>query len=119
MLAVVKIGSSEYLVEEGSVIDVQKLDGEANKKLTLTEIKLINDGKKTLVGQPLVKGASIEATIEEQGKSKKEVVFKFKRKTGYKKTQGHRQPYTRLKITKISQSSSKAADKETKETAKA
>lgn len=101
MLAVIELGSKQYIVEEGSIIDVEKIESDKTN-IKIENILLVNDGKTTSVGQPTVKGASVTADILEQFKDEKETVFKFKRKTGYKKTQGHRQNLTRLQIKGIS-----------------
>ena len=92
MKAVIETGGKQYLVEEGSVIYVEKLDCEAGKKYTFD--KVVMAGSK--VGTPYVNGASVEAKVEKHGKQKKVVIFKY-----LPKKQGHRQPYTKLTITKI------------------
>lgn len=100
MIAVIELGSKQFIIEEGSIIDVEKIDTDS-KKIKIDNVLLVNDSKNTTVGQPTVKDATVEAEILEQFKDDKQTVFKFKRKTGYKKTQGHRQQLTRLKINKI------------------
>ncbi len=100
MIAVIELGSKQFIIEEGSIIDVEKINTDSNK-INIDSVLLLNDSKTTTVGQPTVKGATVEAEILEQFKDDKQTVFKFKRKTGYKKTQGHRQQLTRLKINKI------------------
>ena len=96
MKAVIETGGKQYLVEEGSVIYVEKLDCEAGKKYTFD--KVVMAGSK--VGTPYVNGASVEAKVEKHGKQKK-VIFKYLPKKSSHKKQGHRQPYTKLTITKI------------------
>ena len=100
MLAVIECGSKQYLIEEGTIIDVESLNSD-NGKLTLDKVLMLNDGKSTQIGQPFLSNVSVKAEVLEDFRDSKEVVFKFKRKTGYKKTQGHRQNYSRLKISKI------------------
>ena len=97
MKAVIETGGKQYLVEEGSVIYVEKLDTEAGKDVTFTDV-LFADGK---VGTPTVAGAKVICTVEKHGKQKKIVVFKYRPKKKYRKTQGHRQPYTKLVVKKI------------------
>ena len=101
IFAIIETGSKQYNVSENTVISVEKLDGNSDDTLKLDKVLLINDGKKTTLGTPYIDNAHIEATILDQEKEKKKIVFKFKRKTGYKKKQGHRQQLTTLKVTKI------------------
>ena len=97
MKAVVEIGKKQYYVEEGSVLYVEKLNAEENKNITFNEVLMV-DGN---IGNPYVKGAKVEAKVEKHGKKKKIIVFKYNPKKKYRKKQGHRQPYTKLVITKI------------------
>jgi len=115
MLAVIELGSKQYIVEEGTIIDVEKIESD-KKSINIDNILLVNDGKTTSIGQPTLKEASVTAEILEQFKDAKETIFKFKRKTGYKKTQGHRQNLTRLQIKGITlkaATKTKAAKEET------
>ena len=98
MKAVIETGGKQYLVEEGSVIYVEKLDCEAGKKYTFD--KVVMAGSK--VGTPYVNGASVEAKVEKHGKQKKVVIFKYLPKKSSHKKQGHRQPYTKVEVKKIS-----------------
>ena len=84
MIAVIELGSKQFIIEEGSIIDVEKIDTDS-KKIKIDNVLLVNDSKNTTVGQPTVKDATVEAEILEQFKDDKQTVFKFKRKTGYKK----------------------------------
>jgi len=98
MKAVIKTGGKQYYVEEGSIIYVEKLDGNANDKVTFDEILML--GEK--LGTPFVKGAHVEGEIVKHGKNKKIKIFTYKpNTTSTRKKQGHRQPYTEVKITKI------------------
>ncbi len=97
MKAVIETGGKQYLVSEGDSIYVEKLDCEKGK--TYTFDKVVMAGSK--VGMPYVKGASVEAKVEKHGKQKKIVIFKYRPKKSSHKKQGHRQPYTKLVITKI------------------
>jgi len=99
-LAVIKTGGKQYLVEVGTVLDIEKIADESGK-IIFDEVLLIDDGKNTKIGTPLVDGAKVEAEIVKQFKDKKVRVFKMKRRKGYRKTQGHRQQKTKVKITKI------------------
>jgi len=100
-LAVIKTGGKQYLVEAGTVLDIEKV-ADKDGKIIFDEVLLIDDGKSTKIGTPLVDGAKVEAEIVEQFKDKKIRVFKMKRRKGYRRTQGHRQQKTKVKITKIS-----------------
>ena len=97
MKAVIETGGKQYRVSEGSVIYVEKLDVEAGKTYTFDKVVMADDK----VGTPYVKGASVEAKVEKHGKQKKIVIFKYLPKKSFHKKQGHRQPYTKLTITKI------------------
>ena len=97
MKAVIETGGKQYYVSEGAVIYVEKLDKPAEEKVTFDKVLMI-DGKS---GTPYVKGATVEGKILKHGKAKKITVFKFKAKKKYRRTQGHRQPYTKVEITKV------------------
>ena len=112
MFAVIEIESKQYQVEEGSIFDVDRIDAEKSKTISTDKVLLLSDGKKTNIGQPYVAGATVELEVLEEYRDKKILVFKFKRKTGYKKTRGHRQTLTRLKVKKINTGSAKSSTKE-------
>ena len=97
MKAIFVTGGIQYYVSEGETIFVEKLDTEVGKDVTFDEVLMVND----VVGNPTVKGATVVATVEKQGKQKKITVFKYKPKKKYRKKQGHRQPYTKLTIKSI------------------
>lgn len=100
MYAIISTGGKQYKVEEGDVLRVEKLDAKADDKLTFDEVLLVG-GKDVKVGNPLVDGASVDATVVAEGKAKKVTVYKYKPKKGYHKKNGHRQQYTEVKIDKI------------------
>lgn len=89
------------MVKEGSLLKVEKVEGEVGSKLNFGEVLAIGDENNLKVGTPLIKGAKVSAEIMEQGKGKKVVIIKHKAKKRYKKKQGHRQLFTKVKITKI------------------
>lgn len=101
MYAVVKTGGRQYKVEPGQIVRVNKLEAEVGATVSLTGVLLVKDGETLKAGAPLVEGANVEATVVEQDRAKKIIVFKKKRRQGYQKKQGHRQDYTALKITAI------------------
>jgi len=101
MYAVVRTGNKQYRVEEGSTIDVEKLPQEAGDKLELTDVLLVGDGDKTVIGQPTVEGASVTVTVVEQWRSKRIIVFRYRQRTKYRSKRGHRQHYTRLHVDAI------------------
>ena len=97
MKAIIETGGKQYTVTEGTEIFVEKLEGAEKDKVTFDKVLML-DGK---VGTPYVSGAKVTGEIVKQGKQKKIVVFKYRQKTNFHKTQGHRQPYTKVKITSI------------------
>ncbi len=97
MKAIFVTGGKQYLVSEGTELYVEKLDNEVNTEVQFDQVLFV-DGK---VGNPTVKGASVVAEVLKHGKQKKIIVFKYKPKKKYRKTQGHRQPYTKIVIKKI------------------
>ncbi|MCR5719123.1 MAG: 50S ribosomal protein L21 [Lachnospiraceae bacterium] len=99
MYAVIATGGKQYKVSEGDVIKVEKLDCEAGKTVTFDKVIAVSDSS-LKVGDD-VKNATVTATVMEQGRGKKVIVYKYKRKTGYHKKNGHRQAYTQVKIEKI------------------
>ena len=99
MYAIIATGGKQYKVSEGDTIKVEKLGAEAGDTVTFDEVLAIG-GDKLLVGDD-VKSASVSATVVENGKGKKVIVYRYKRKSGYHKKNGHRQAYTQVKIDKI------------------
>ena len=113
MYAVIDACGRQYKVAEGDLVFVEKLEANEGEKVTFDQVLLVSDDGKVKVGTPTVKGAKVEATVVKQGKAKKIVVFKYKAKKNERKKQGHRQPYTQVKIEKISsKASSKKEDEE-------
>lgn len=100
MYAIVKTGGKQVKVAVGDKIYVEKLNAKAGDEIKLEEVLLIG-GEKTVVGNPLVKGASVDCKVEKQGLSKKVVIYKYKAKANERKKQGHRQPYTCLVVKAI------------------
>ena len=102
MYAVIESGGKQYKVSEGTVLKVEKLEAAAGDRLSIDKVLMVNDENGNVkVGNPLVSNARVEAEVMEQGREKKVVVFKYKRRKNYRKKQGHRQPFTRIKIIKI------------------
>jgi large subunit ribosomal protein L21 len=100
MYAIIATGGKQYKVAEGDIIKVEKLGVEAGETYTFDQVLAVSDnGLK--VGEPTVAGATVDASVVENGKGKKVIVYKYKRKTGYHKKNGHRQQYTAVKIEKI------------------
>ena len=98
MYAVIETGGKQYRVQQGDVISVEKLGVEAGDKVMFDKVLVVNDGEAVSVGTPCVEGATVGATVVENGKGKKVIIFKYKAKKDYRKKQGHRQPYTMVKI---------------------
>ena len=101
MYAIIESCGKQYKVAEGDVIFFEKLDTEEGKKVTFDNVILVSDDKKVEVGAPYVKGVKVEGKVVSHGKGKKILVYKYKAKKNYRRTQGHRQPYTKVEITKI------------------
>lgn len=101
MYAVIKTGGKQYTVNEGDKFKVEKLSGEIGAKIELTDVLCLGDGSGIKVGAPLVENAKVVCKITGQGRGKKIIVFKKKRRKGYKKKQGHRQSYTEIEVSKI------------------
>jgi large subunit ribosomal protein L21 len=101
MYAILKTGGKQYRVTEGDVISVEKLNVASGEKIVFDEILVVSKDGELQVGAPVVAGAKVEGTVVQQGKEKKVIVFKYKPKKDYRKKQGHRQPFTRVKIESI------------------
>ena len=101
MYAVIKTGGKQYSVTEGMSFKVEKLDGDTGQEVRLEDVLFIGGEKTPMIGAPKVVGAFVAAEIVRQGRGKKILVYKKKRRKGYEKKVGHRQPFTELKVTKI------------------
>jgi large subunit ribosomal protein L21 len=101
MYAIVETGGKQYRVSEGTRVKVELLPGNADDQVSLGQVLVVGDGDNTLVGSPYVEGASVTGKIVAQGKARKVIVFKYKRRKDSKKKKGHRQAYTELVIEKI------------------
>ena len=101
MKAVIVTGGKQYTVAEGDVLFIEKLNAEAEAVVKFEEVLAILDGENSKIGAPVVEGAAVEAKVVKNGKGKKIHVLKYKAKKGEKKKIGHRQPYTKVEITKI------------------
>lgn len=102
MHAIFKTGGKQYRVKAGDEFNVEKLaDAEAGSDITFDSVLSVGDGDDLAVGQPLVEGASVTATVVDHHRGPKIIVFKKKRRKGYRKKQGHRQSYTRIRITDV------------------
>ena len=101
MKAVIVTGGKQYTVAEGDVLFIEKLNAEENAVVKFDEVLAVLDGENSKIGAPVVEGAAVEAKVVKNGKGKKIHVLKYKAKKGEKKKIGHRQPYTKVEITKI------------------
>ncbi|OON97155.1 MAG: 50S ribosomal protein L21 [Epulopiscium sp. Nele67-Bin005] len=101
MYAIIETGGKQYKVEEGNIINVEKLNVEAGQMITFDQVIAVSNGDKLTCGTPTVSGATVQAEVLKEGKAKKIIVFKYKAKKTYKKKKGHRQPFTQVKITSI------------------
>lgn len=101
MFAVIKTGGKQYKVKKDDKLLVEKLDGDEGAKITLDQVLMVVDGKTSKVGEPLVKGATVEATVVAQTRGPKITIFKKKRRQNYRRKKGHRQDLTMIQITNI------------------
>ena len=102
MQAIIVTGGKQYTVSEGDTLFIEKLDVNAGDSVVFDQVLAIVAGENTKFGAPVVEGAKVDATVVKNGKGKKIRIFKYTPKKGYRKRQGHRQPYTKVEIGKIS-----------------
>ena len=102
MHAIIETGGKQFKVTEGDTLFIEKLPVESGETVTFDKVLAVIDGDKITVGTPVVEGAKVDASVVKNGKGKKVIVFKYKPKKGYRRKQGHRQPYTKVTIGKIS-----------------
>ena len=102
MHAIIETGGKQYKVAEGDTLFIEKLPVEAGEAVTFDKVLAVIDGDNVTVGTPVVEGAKVDASVVKNGKGKKIIVFKYKPKKGYRRKQGHRQPYTKVTSGKIS-----------------
>jgi large subunit ribosomal protein L21 len=107
MFAIIETGGKQYQVTEGRYVDIELLENEADSKVVFENIIMLVNGKKSKVGQPYVKNASVEGTVVKHDETKKVLVYKQRAKKGYRRKQGHRQNFTRVMINKIRTSAKK------------
>jgi large subunit ribosomal protein L21 len=101
MYAVIKTGGKQYRVTPGEKLKVEKLAGDVGSDVVIDEVLMVADGDNVTVGAPVVKGASVKATVVSHGRHDKVMIFKMRRRKHYRKTQGHRQDYTEIQIQQI------------------
>ena len=108
MYAIIKTGGKQYRVQENDVLKVEKLNAAVGETVTFDEVVAVG-GDKLQVGTPFVEGCAVQAEVLEQGKNEKVIIFKYKAKKDYRRKNGHRQPYTLVKVTGIGAAAKKAA----------
>lgn len=101
MYAIIRLGGRQYRVEPGRYIDVDRLPHETGEEITIDDVLLVNNEGEVTVGQPTVEGVSVSATVEDQFRGEKLIVFKYRQRTSYRRKRGHRQYHTRLRINGI------------------
>lgn len=101
MYAIIETGGKQYKVQEGDIVFVEKLAAEEGAAVVFDKVLAVSNEGAVNFGTPLVSGANVDAKVLAQGKDKKIIVFKYKPKKGYRRKQGHRQPYTKVQIEKI------------------
>lgn len=111
MYAIVETGGKQYKVTEGDIIRVEKLAAEAGEKVELDKVLVLGEGADIKVGTPYIEGAKVVGEVVENGKGQKVIIFKYKAKKDYRKKQGHRQPYTMIKIESLGGGSAPKAPK--------
>lgn len=99
--AVVKAGGKQYRVSPGDTIQVEKIEGTAGETVQLDQVLLLADGENVTIGKPCVEGAAVSAEIVDQGRHRKVIIYKYRRRKRYHRKNGHRQPFTALKVTAI------------------
>ncbi len=102
MYAVIRTGGRQFRAEVGKTIDVERLPYEVDHSFEITDVLLVGDGDKTVIGQPTVEGASVKVTVVDQYRDKKVIVYKYRQRTNYRRKRGHRQYHTRLRVDGIS-----------------
>lgn len=101
MYAVIASGGKQYKVQEGAILKVEKLSGEVGSPVSFDRVLMFSDGEKTAIGTPLLTDISVQGHIVEQGRARKIIVFKYKRRKRFRRKQGHRQQFTAVKIDSI------------------
>ena len=101
MYAVIQTGGKQYRVQPGETVQVEKLDAEVGKTVEFTEVLMVADGEHVRLGTPHVSGARVVAEVVDQGRDEKILVYKYRRRKAWHRKQGHRQPFTALKVTEI------------------
>ena len=102
MYAIIRSGGKQYRAEVGATIDVDRLPNDVGDSIEIGDVLLVANGDDAVIGQPRVEGASVSATVVDQFRGKKIIVYKYRQRTNYRRKQGHRQYYTRLRIDEIS-----------------
>jgi large subunit ribosomal protein L21 len=116
MYAVFRTGGKQYRASKGDLLRVERLDAEEGATIEFDEVLLVGEGANIQLGSPLLSGGKVKAKVTSQGRSKKIVVLKFRRRTNYKRVKGHRQHYTEIEVTSITGSAPKKAAKPATET---
>ena len=101
MYAIVNTGGKQYKVSQGDILRVEKIPGEIGNPVSFDKVLMFSDGENVNIGQPVLDNVAVKGHIVEQGKAKKIIVFKYKRRKRYRRKRGHRQPYTAIKIDSI------------------
>mgnify|MGYP001812621784 FL=1 len=109
MYAVVNSGGKQYKVQKGEILKVEKISGDVGNPVTFDRVLMFSDGENVSIGQPLLDGVSVEGHIVEQGKARKIIVFKYKRRKRFRRKNGHRQEFTAVQIDSINAKGTKAA----------
>lgn len=101
MYAIVNTGGKQYRIQEGETFRIEKVTGDVGSEILFDQVLMVSDGENVNIGKPMLENVEVRGHVVEQGKAKKVIVFKYKRRKGYRRKQGHRQQYTAVKIDKI------------------
>jgi large subunit ribosomal protein L21 len=110
MYAVVNSGGKQYKVQQGEVLRIEKIPGDVGSSVTFDRVLMFSDGENVSIGQPVLDNVAVEGHIVEQGKAKKIIVFKYKRRKRYRRKQGHRQEFTAIQIDSIKEAGAEAKE---------
>ncbi|MGF1571589.1 MAG: 50S ribosomal protein L21 [Sumerlaeia bacterium] len=113
MYAVIKQGGRQYKVSPGDIIQIDLIEAEKGSEVELTNVYMLHDGENLQIGKPVVEGVAVQANVVRTGKGRKIIVYKYKRRQGYHKKQGHRQDFTEVRVKSISRNGAELTTKAT------
>lgn len=99
--AIIETGGKQYKVQEGTTVRIEKIDAEEGDEVTFDKVLMVSEDGEVKVGKPYLDKASVQATVQEQGRAEKKIVFRYKPKKRHRRKKGHRQPFTQIEVTSI------------------